>query len=132
MLIGGAGTDIADYGDASGAVTIDLGAGTGVGSQAQGDTLASIENVEGSDYNDSLRGDAGDNLLIGGAGNDSLEGAAGADVLQGGAGDDDAGWRRGGDDLQGGTGSDTADYSASGSAVDVSLSSQYRYHRRRR
>ena len=71
VLIGGAGTDIADYGDAtSGAVTIDLGAGTGIGSQAQGDTLASIENIEGSDYNDSLRGDGEDNLLIGGVGND--------------------------------------------------------------
>ena len=121
VLVGGDDTDIADYTNASGAVTVDLGAGTGIGSAAQGDTLSQIENVEGSDHNDNLRGDAGVNLLIGGAGNDSLEGAAGADILQGGDGSDTLAGGADADDLQGGAGSDTADYSASGSAVDVSL-----------
>ena len=48
VLTGGAGTDIADYSASAGGVTIDLAAGTGIGSEAQGDTLTEIENVDGS------------------------------------------------------------------------------------
>ncbi|MES1201017.1 MAG: calcium-binding protein [Pseudomonadota bacterium] len=61
------------------------------------DTLANIENLIGSDYDDTLSGDGGANrlsgiagadLLIGMGGDDTLDGGAGANVLVGGAGHD--------------------------------------------
>lgn len=88
-LTGGDGVDTASYNGASAAVTVNLtmtsaqntvGAGT--------DTLATIENLIGSAYNDTLTGDANANSLTGGSGNDSLYGGAGNDSLTGGAGSD--------------------------------------------
>ena len=49
------------------------------------DQLTSIENLTGSENDDSLTGDAGNNLLAGGAGNDTLVGGAGDDILRGDA-----------------------------------------------
>ena len=63
---------------------------------------------QGTDVAETLTGDTGANVLIGGGGSDQLEGLGGADVLYGGAGDDaleigDAGFQR----LDGGGGQDT-------------------------
>ena len=69
-LTGGDDIDTADYSASSGAVTIDLAGGTGSGGHAQGDVLATIENVIGSNSGDNITGDALDNVLSGGAGND--------------------------------------------------------------
>jgi Ca2+-binding RTX toxin-like protein len=52
------------------------------------DTLTSIENLVGSDFNDTLTGDAGANVLDGGLGDDTLNGGGGADSLIGGDGND--------------------------------------------
>jgi Ca2+-binding RTX toxin-like protein len=110
---GGGGTDTASYANAAGAVTVNLA--TGITSGADGnDTLSSIENVIGSAFNDTITGDATNNLLIGGAGNDSLNGGEGADTFVGGIGNDA---------LNGGNGVDTIDYSASSAGVSVNLSS---------
>ena len=50
----------------------------GIATTARGsDTLVGIENVEGSDEDDAIVGDAGPNLLTGGRGSDTLEGADG-------------------------------------------------------
>ena len=57
---------------------------------AAGDTFTSIENLVGSNQNDTLIGDAANNQLNGGIGNDVLEGMAGADSLIGGGGNDTA------------------------------------------
>jgi Ca2+-binding RTX toxin-like protein len=55
------------------------------------DTLANIENVEGSNTgNDILTGDENNNILSGFGGNDVLEGGAGDDTLNGGSGNDTA------------------------------------------
>ena len=94
MLIGGAGIDSADYSASGGAVTVDLAAGTGSGSDAQGDRLQGVERLIGSRFGDVLTGDGFDNVLIGGAGADRLTGGAGTD---------------------------TADYSASAGAVNAVL-----------
>jgi Ca2+-binding RTX toxin-like protein len=102
-LVGGGGTDTADYSGSSAGVTVDLGAGTGVGGDAQGDTLATIENLTGSAFADHLFGDATGNGLAGGAGDDTLRGGAGADLLDGG------------------DGSDFANYQGSAAAVTVDL-----------
>ncbi len=91
ILIGGAGDDAIDgglgddtvsYEDAPSGVTVDLGANTAMGGDGS-DTLSNIENVIGSDYNDSITGDGGDNMLSGGLGDDTLIGGAGNDTLIG-------------------------------------------------
>src|SRR6185503_11225342 len=60
------------YATSSEAVTVDLGAGTAHGGDAEGDTLTSIENLCGSAFDDILRGDSGNNKLAGDAGNDTV------------------------------------------------------------
>lgn len=88
VLTGGTGTDLADYAGSSAGVTVDLAVGTGLGGDAEGDTLTGIENVTGSGQADVLTGDSADNVLDGGAGDDTINGGAGADSLIGGAGAD--------------------------------------------
>ncbi|MGK9167557.1 hypothetical protein KXR53_14725 [Inquilinus limosus] len=87
-LIGGDGSDTASYLESLLGVTVDLGTGQIRFGDAQGDVLASIENLTGSAMGDMLRGDAGVNALSGAGGNDQLTGRAGADILSGGAGAD--------------------------------------------
>ncbi|WP_282187867.1 calcium-binding protein, partial [Azospirillum sp. TSO22-1] len=88
VLDGGVGVDTASYAGSRAGVTVDLGAGTGTGGDAEGDRLSGIENLVGSRHADALTGDGGANRLDGGAGNDTLSGGGGADTLLGGAGDD--------------------------------------------
>ncbi|MGK9165721.1 hemolysin [Inquilinus limosus] len=103
-LNGGDGIDTASYYDSSAGVIVDLTLGTsGSGGDAQGDDLVRIENVNGSQWNDTLGGDAGANVLAGLGGNDVLRGGRGADRLDGGVG------------------SDTASYYASATGVAVDL-----------
>jgi Ca2+-binding RTX toxin-like protein len=47
-----------------------------------------VTTINGTDSNDFLSGDAGDNIINGGNGNDYLIGRAGNDILNGGAGND--------------------------------------------
>ena len=79
MLNGGAGSDTASYADQDTAVGINLA----VASNA-GDTFTSIENVIGSQGNDSMTGSGATNALDGQGGNDTLSGAGGIDLLMGG------------------------------------------------
>ncbi|HEY8191364.1 MAG TPA: calcium-binding protein, partial [Alphaproteobacteria bacterium] len=88
-LNGGAGSDTADYSDSALAVTIDLQNNTISGGDADGDTLASIENITGSDsgsQRDFIFGDANSNIFYGLAGSDVFEGGGGADTVDGGVG----------------------------------------------
>jgi Ca2+-binding RTX toxin-like protein len=110
-LTGGAGTDTVSYAGAGGGVTVNLAAGTATGA-AGNDTLSMIENVAGSEFNDSLNGDASGNVLMGAGGNDTLDGGAGDDTLVGGPGNDT---------LIGGSGIDTVDYSGAPGSVSVNL-----------
>jgi Ca2+-binding RTX toxin-like protein len=87
-LDGGDGEDLADYNDTSttAGVTVDLAVTikqTTVG--AGGDILAGIENLQGSQSDDRLSGDANANKLYGHAGNDILNGRGAADRLDGGS-----------------------------------------------
>lgn len=89
-LDGGIGADTASYASAGGAVTVKLavaGAQNTVG--AGFDTLISIENLVGSDFDDNLTGTTGANTIWGGAGNDLIKADAGNDTVYGGLGDDD-------------------------------------------
>ena len=103
-------------------------------SYAEGDVLASIENVTGSRNDDTITGDAVPNVLKGGAGNDTLSGGgeddklygeagrdtlngdAGADMLMGGAGNDDLNGGADADTLIGGAGNDDLD---GGAGIDT-------------
>ena len=129
-LIGGAGKDTADYRDSTAGVTVDLAAGTGLGGTAQGDTLSGIEQVQGSEFADTitgnsqnnfLRGFGGVDVLNGGVGNDQLRGGDGADILNGGNGRDILRGGEGADVMDGGTGVDIADYGDSTAGVTVDL-----------
>jgi Ca2+-binding RTX toxin-like protein len=103
LINGGPGSDWVTYFGAPSGATVNLGAGTATdgyngltGKLALGgtDTLVSIENAEGSEFNDNIIGSSGDNILRGRAGNDVLNG---------------------------GLGSDTADYTTATAAVSVEL-----------
>lgn len=68
--------------------------------------LRSIENVLGSNFDDTLAGNGDDNLLLGRDGDDQLEGRGGDDALRGDAGDDSLLGGAGDDFLDGGAGAD--------------------------
>ena len=121
IIDGGAGNDTASYADAVAGVVASLRSGIAATGDAAGDTLTSIENLEGSAFNDTLWGDNTANTITGGDGNDFLRGQGGVDVLDGGFGAD---WLRGGagaDVLNGWAGTDWADYISSSAGVTVNL-----------
>nr|WP_321237774.1 retention module-containing protein [uncultured Tolumonas sp.] len=91
ILDGGNGTDTASFSDASAGVTVNLDTGIATDGSSL-DTLTNIENIIGSQYNDSLTGDNGVNNISGGAGNDTLIGGLGNDILTGGTGADIFRW----------------------------------------
>ena len=107
-LIGGAGIDTVSYARSDAGVTVSLALNTlpvgspgATGGDAFGDKFDGIENLIGSDFDDSLTGDGQANSLAGGAGNDRLVGGDGADTFDGGTGNDT---------FEGGAGSDTLIY----------------------
>jgi hypothetical protein len=79
--LNGGGIDTASYAHSGAAVTVNLATSTGLGGDAQGDTLAGIENLLGSAFGDTLVGNSGANRLSGGAGADTLTGGSGPDVF---------------------------------------------------
>ena len=90
ILNGGAGSDtLSLVGNAGAGATVNLTTGTTSGSDGN-DTLTSIENVNGSAFNDRITGSAGNNILSGNAGNDSFFITQGIDTIDGGAGTHDA------------------------------------------
>ncbi|RFO97516.1 hypothetical protein DIC66_06485 [Rhodoferax lacus] len=92
---GGQGIDTATYENALTAVVATLDTSLGVVStgEAVGDTYLNIENLRGSQFNDTLIGDAQANVLQGGLGNDILMGRGGSDTLDGGGDVDTASYQ---------------------------------------
>ena len=78
-------------------VTASLSTSANATGDAVGDTYVSIEGLQGSDFNDSLAGDANANRIEGLSGDDVLEGSAGNDTLVGGLGSDTFGVDAAGD-----------------------------------
>jgi Ca2+-binding RTX toxin-like protein len=76
---GGGGLDLAGFLASGKAVTVKLKAGSGRGEGT--DTLAGIEGVIGSAFNDTIVGDSGLNVLLGGGGNDAINGRSGHDLV---------------------------------------------------
>ena len=130
ILIGGTGADILDGGDgtdwvyydyASAGITVNLLTGMATGGDAAGDTFISIERVRATDNDDTLTGNAENNLLFGQAGNDTLAGEDGNDTLKGGTGNDILEGGLGADALDGGDGIDTASYANASAGVTANL-----------
>ncbi|MEQ9143979.1 MAG: putative Ig domain-containing protein [Parvibaculaceae bacterium] len=114
QLLGGNGNNTAGYRLSDAGVTVDLnivGAQVSAG-HANGDVLTDIKRLFGSDFADSLTGDAQDNLLAGYIGDDVIAGGAGDDVIDGG---------EGADTLDGGDGFDIVSYGSSQSGVVATL-----------
>ncbi|WP_166359804.1 retention module-containing protein [Pseudomonas akapageensis] len=110
LLDGGDGNDTASYASADAPVTVNLaltGQQNTVGAGL--DTLLSIENLIGSNFNDTLTGDDHNNVIYGGLGNDMLNGGGGDDLLIGGLGDNT---------LTGGAGSDVFQWQQGNSGHD--------------
>ncbi len=89
VIAGNDGVDTISYEHASAGVTVSLAKGGAQDTGGAGvDTLSGFEYVVGSDFDDSLTGEKGRNLLKGLGGDDWLNGGAGNDWLVGGAGND--------------------------------------------
>ncbi|WP_183100820.1 calcium-binding protein [Nocardioides pelophilus] len=147
-VVGGPGSDRADYWNASAGVFVDLplnqvetgaaGMITGieiVGGSAHDDTLVGllfdgtlIEGLEGDDTihgydgDDVFAGGPGDDVLHGGDGNDRLYGEANADSLYGGDDDDSLSGGGGADFVDPGLGNDSATGGADTDRVSYLLS----------
>lgn len=120
-LKGGDGSDTASYTSSATAVRADLNDyHTNTGLASENDVYELIENLLGSDFNDTLVGSSGINRLDGGKGDDLLIGNAEGDQLIGG------------DDNQSGSGSsltggDTASFETASTAVTASLTTYFGY-----
>lgn len=120
-LDGGDGTDLASYDAASEGVIVDMLVTSRNRGEADGDSYVSIEDLQGSAFDDTLRGDGGDNQIWGLAGHDTLWGRQGDDALYGQDGDDVLRGGGGADTLDGDAGIDTADYTGASAAVKAHL-----------
>lgn len=102
VLDGGGGSDTAIYYDSPNGVWVSLLWDLAFGGSADGDQLNSIENLWGSNHDDSLFGDNGANVLLGAGGDDLILGFGGPDTLVG----DGLRSTPGNDSLDGGGGND--------------------------
>ena len=103
---GGAGSDTYDLSNTAAAATVNLVRGISTSATTGADRLDGIENVTGSDGNDTIIGNAASNILAGGIGTDTLYGGAGGDTLNGGGGNDHLYGGKGGDLFIGASGAD--------------------------
>ncbi|MFO0521382.1 MAG: beta strand repeat-containing protein [bacterium] len=127
-LDGGTGIDWVSYLTDPWSVNVNLAGNTGTdghngetGKLALGgtDTLLNLENIQGSEYADTLAGNAGDNVIWGEGGNDGrLRGAGGNDTILGGAGNDWIEGETGNDAFVGIAGNDSLD---GGTGADIIL-----------
>ena len=81
------GNNTVDYSSSSSAISASLLTGTGTHG-ALSDTYHGIQNLVGSNYDDTLSGDSGDNTLTGGAGKDTIYANQGHDSAYGGDNND--------------------------------------------
>ncbi len=109
---GGAGVDLANYVFSPKAVTVNLMNATQSGGDAAGDALTGIEDLGGSAFDDTLKGNSGPNTVSGIDGDDSLEGKGGIDHLFG---------QDGTDTFDGGGGNDVCDNVSGESATSCEL-----------
>jgi Ca2+-binding RTX toxin-like protein len=110
------GSDTYDLSLTSAGATVTITAATSAESGT--DTLAGIENVMGSQGNDTITFNGGANLLDGQDGNDIINAGPGNDTVSGGLGNDTLNGEGGNDLLNGGAGNDLFRY-AIGNGADT-------------
>jgi serralysin len=103
---GGAGVDLVSYRGTTSFVKVDLANNAQNAGGALGDVLVDIENIEGGNGNNLLKGNGNANVINGGDLVDDIYGRGGNDVLFGNAGDDKLFGQNGNDTLFGGQGKD--------------------------
>lgn len=117
--------DVLDFGHIAGGVTYDLATQVATDAKLVGDTFIGIDQLWGSNSDDTLygakradvlrgrneddllAGRGGNDTILGQFGNDTLYGGTGADSITGGQGNDFIGGGEGADDLKGNDGNDT-------------------------
>lgn len=92
VIEGGSGIDTVSYIETESAIKVDIHGKRVAGGDS--DTLKSIENVIGTNYNDTFRGNRLDNEINGAGGNDFIRGFTGQDTLIGGSGNDTFFWKQ--------------------------------------
>jgi len=109
---GGAGIDTVDYSGAAASITLDLAQSSQNAGAAFGDVITNVENVIGTQWGDTLKGDAQSNRIEAGDGNDRIEGQGGMDWILPGLGDDS---------IDGGGGADMVSYAgfSNGGIIDL-------------
>jgi Ca2+-binding RTX toxin-like protein len=108
---GGGGNDLVTYYYAASAVSLAANARSLSGTAREQDNIkADVERLTGTNFGDTIVGNASINVIRGLNGNDTITGGAGADNLFGDAGNDSLLALDGEtDNVDGGTGTDTAD-----------------------
>lgn len=86
VLQGEGGTDYVDYSTSATPVNVSLATGTATGEGT--DTITLVEDLGGSQYADTLTGNANNNFIAGLDGADNITGGAGVDYLSGGDAND--------------------------------------------
>jgi Ca2+-binding RTX toxin-like protein len=120
-ISGGGGTDIADWEDATGPVTVTLDGIANDGQSTEHENVPSdVEGVQGGPFGDTLVGNRRSQPApLGGAGADDINGGNGDDLVNGQAGDDTLHFELGADQIYGGTDTDSLSYAGAGSRVTV-------------
>jgi Ca2+-binding RTX toxin-like protein len=110
------GTNTLDFSAFGHAITLDLSPATGSPQIVSSGFLSlkfinaeAVENVRGTNFDDTIFGNAHDNSILGNGGNDRIYGRAGNDVLDGGSGNDRLYGEGGFDQLYGRAGMDVLD-----------------------
>jgi Ca2+-binding RTX toxin-like protein len=108
--VGGPGFDKLLLDNHARGVTISLNGAADDGTPGEGDNVGSdIEDLEGTDGDDSFTGSPGPDSFYGRLGNDTMRGGGGDDNLGGAGGDDNIAGDAGNDKLEGSSGADTVD-----------------------
>ncbi len=115
LINGRGGTDVANYARSAAAIVVTMsqtvvGSGTVKDGNGSTDSIAGIEEVDGSQFADRFVMGRGKDIVIGGAGNDRIEGRFANDSLYGGDGNDHITGGLGGDILSGGAGRDVFNF----------------------
>ncbi|MDP1612375.1 MAG: FG-GAP-like repeat-containing protein [Sulfuritalea sp.] len=82
VIDGGSGNDTVSYSSSLSSVMVTLAANYAVDSWGYTDAINNIENITGSQFNDTLTGNDFDNLIQGLSGNDTLTGGLGKDTAK--------------------------------------------------
>lgn len=103
----------------TGGMKADLGGVSRFGNNGGDVRLRSVENVVGSDGDDTIFGDNLANKLVGRGGNDKIDGGGGDDTITGGSGENNLSGGKGNDTITGGSTHDVIDGGSGNDTIDA-------------